>query len=289
MPAVYPGIIEAWNDPQMRHAMLIHFPVVLSAVALVFAVIAAVGKGPERAMRWTALAMYAALLLFTYMARESGEDAKEAIEGSVDEEAEEELEAHEDHGEDLWMWPLGIGILLGLSFVERRAVRLPAAWLAVGAGLLAADQIAHTADHGGRLVYTHGVAGPAGPDLGAILAAAAAEPAEDPRVAFFRSNVRPVLVHNCLRCHNPQRQKRSGGLNQTSIAGLLEGGYSGPAIVPGRPEESLLIEAVRWTDEDLQMPPGDEQLPAEAIAALEQWVADGAVWETFEYTPPARD
>ncbi len=82
--------------------------------------------------------------------------------------------------------------------------------------------------------------------------------------------------------------RRAGGLDQTTMAGLLTGGLSGPAIVPGRPDESLLIKAVRWVDEDLQMPMAEDKLADDRIAALEKWIADGAVWEPFEFTRPKK-
>lgn len=262
--------------------MFVHFPIVLSSVGLLLAVIAAIAGQRSPALRWTALGLYLALTLATYLARESGEDAEHAIEGSLSEEAEEELEAHEHHGEDLWLWPAGISILLGLSFARVRPLRLAAAWLAVGAGVLAADRIAHTAHHGGRLVYIHGAGTP--DNLAMLLAGMdGGDRPDDPRAAFFVEEVRPILVEHCMRCHNPSRLKRSGQLDQTNIAGILKGGVSGPAVLPGKPDESLLITAVRWEDPDLQMPAGKEKLADEQIAALEKWVEDGAVWVEFEW------
>src|SRR4051794_4385362 len=86
---------------------------------------------------------------------------------------------------------------------------------------------------------------------------------------FFENRIRPVLVHKCLSCHGQQTAEH--GLRLDSADALLKGGESGPAIVPGRADESLLITAVRRTRDDLQMPP-DEPLPAEVIADLGRWV-----------------
>ena len=134
-------------------------------------------------------------------------------------------------------------------------------------------------------MYEHGAVG--GADLAALITASpSGEPEADPRMAHFREQVMPILVEHCLRCHNPTRKKRSGGLDQTTMAGLLAGGYSGPAIVPGNPDESLLMMAVRWLDPDLQMPIMADKLPDEKISALETWIADGAVWESFAYPSP---
>jgi mono/diheme cytochrome c family protein len=102
----------------------------------------------------------------------------------------------------------------------------------------------------------------------------AASPAEQ----FYTQQVQPVLQENCFKCHSHSGDKIKGGLVLDSLDGLLTGGDSGPAIVPGDVEKSLLIKAVRYTDPDLQMPPKDKKLSAEQIAAIEQWVKDGAVW-----------
>jgi hypothetical protein len=90
---------------------------------------------------------------------------------------------------------------------------------------------------------------------------------------FFESKVRPLLLAKCVSCHGPEKHK--GGLRLDSRAGWAKGGDSGPAIVPGKPDESLLIKAIRYLDKDLQMPP-KEALTREEVAVLTRWVADGA-------------
>lgn len=93
-------------------------------------------------------------------------------------------------------------------------------------------------------------------------------------VEFFEAKVRPVLVNNCYRCHGPEKQK--GGLRVDSRDALLKGAESGPALVPGHPEKSLLIQAINHQG-DLKMPQ-DGKLPPEAIANLTEWVKAGAPW-----------
>ena len=282
------SFFDAWNDPQMRHAMVVHFPVVLSVVSLPMAVLAALwlGKDRGRVFQWITLAVYLALTVSLYVAGESGHDAEDAA-AAMTEAGEQELQEHEHHGHTLWQWPAVLCVVAGVGFLRVKPVRIGAAWLVVGGGLLVAERVAHTADHGGRLVYVHGAASRPGPGSGSINSPLAdGETAADPRISFFREQVRPVLVESCLRCHNPSRKRRAGELDQTTMAGMLAGGLGGPAIVPGRPEQSLLIKAVRWVDEDLQMPLHEDKLPDEQIAALEKWIADGAVWEAFSYTPP---
>ena len=93
---------------------------------------------------------------------------------------------------------------------------------------------------------------------------------------FFENKIRPLLADNCYKCHSTQAEKVKGGLLLDTREGALKGGETGPAVVPGDLEKSLLIKAVRYTDPDLQMPPKDKKLSDEQIANLEAWVKMGA-------------
>ncbi len=94
-------------------------------------------------------------------------------------------------------------------------------------------------------------------------------------IAFFESKVRPLLIKRCYECHSEEKGKRKGGLTLDVRAGWEAGGDSGPAIIPGKPEKSLLIEAIHHGDPDLAMPP-KEKLSDSEIAVLEEWVKMGA-------------
>ena len=96
-----------------------------------------------------------------------------------------------------------------------------------------------------------------------------------PEIAFFESKVRPILVERCYECHSAGAKKLRGGLLLDSREGWLKGGDTGPAIAPGQPEESLLVQAVRWDDPALQMPPKGK-LPDAEVAVLSDWVKRGA-------------
>jgi cytochrome c553 len=98
-----------------------------------------------------------------------------------------------------------------------------------------------------------------------------------PTSDFFEKRIRPVLAEKCYSCHSAQAKKLKASLLLDSRDGMLKGGETGPAISPGKPNQSLLIKAIRWTDKDLQMP-AKEQLPKDVIADFEQWVAAGAPW-----------
>src|SRR5215831_1146489 len=96
------------------------------------------------------------------------------------------------------------------------------------------------------------------------------------QLQFFENHIRPLLAENCYKCHSQQAEKVKGGLLLDTKEGVLKGGDTGPAIVPGDPEKSLLIKAIRYTNADLQMPPKGKKLPDTAIADLEAWVKMGA-------------
>src|SRR5947207_956968 len=98
--------------------------------------------------------------------------------------------------------------------------------------------------------------------LAGIFALALPAFAEVP-VDFFERKIRPVLIAECYKCHSAQAEKLKGGLHLDSREGMLKGGDSGhPAISPGNAEKSPLIEAIRYGNPDLQMPP-KKQLPRE--------------------------
>ncbi len=92
---------------------------------------------------------------------------------------------------------------------------------------------------------------------------------------FFERQVRPLLVEYCYECHSHEAEKLRGNLHLDSRPGWQEGGDSGPAIIPGDPEGSLLVHAIRYDDEDLEMPP-KQKLPQSAIDVLAKWIAIGA-------------
>ncbi|MBC8128598.1 MAG: PSD1 domain-containing protein [Gloeobacteraceae cyanobacterium ES-bin-144] len=105
----------------------------------------------------------------------------------------------------------------------------------------------------------------------------AGEPTPD-QLKFFETKIRPVLSKSCYKCHSEAEGKSKGGLTLDTKAGWQKGGESGAVLIPGKPDESLLIKAIRYLDEDTQMPPTSKggKLPPEQIADLEAWVKMGA-------------
>ena len=103
----------------------------------------------------------------------------------------------------------------------------------------------------------------------------AAEPGGTEGDRFFVEKIRPVLESECYRCHSATAEKVKGGLLLDSREGLLRGGDTGPAVVPGKGGEGLLLQAIRHED-GLEMPPKKPKLPASVIADFEKWVDGGA-------------
>src|SRR5690349_9652819 len=83
---------------------------------------------------------------------------------------------------------------------------------------------------------------------------ALAAPPTPEQLEYFEKEVRPVLANRCYECHSVEK-KTKGGLSLDTRESTLKGGDTGPALVPGEPDKSLLVDAVRWGNRDLQMPP----------------------------------
>jgi len=105
--------------------------------------------------------------------------------------------------------------------------------------------------------------------IGSTLVASAADLSEQ-----FETSIRPLLAKNCYACHT---QAKLGGLTINSREGLLKGGKSGPAIVPGSPDKSLLIQAINYSHPSIKMPPTG-QLSRGEIDLMIAWIKDGAFW-----------
>lgn len=102
------------------------------------------------------------------------------------------------------------------------------------------------------------------------------------QIEFFETKVRPLLAKHCYTCHSGKAKSLKGGLRLDGRKLLLKGGDSGPAVVPGKPQESLLVESVQW--ESLEMPP-KEKLSKNQIAVFVKWVEMGAPWPGDDVKP----
>ena len=105
-----------------------------------------------------------------------------------------------------------------------------------------------------------------------VATAYAATPAD---IEFFETRVRPILAEHCYACHGPEKQRSN--LRWDHIEFALTGGERGPALVPGDPAKSRMIEAISYANRDLRMPPTGK-LPEATIATLRDWIKRGAPW-----------
>ncbi len=112
-------------------------------------------------------------------------------------------------------------------------------------------------------------------------------PAAGARRIDFDREVRPILTTNCYACHGPSKQK--GGLRLDRRPAALKGGDSGPVIVPGNSEESLVVQLAAGLEQDRLMPPKGERLTADQVAILRAWIDQGAAWPGGESGDDARD
>ena len=106
--------------------------------------------------------------------------------------------------------------------------------------------------------------------------APAAQPISAADLQFFEARIRPVLADRCYKCHSRLADKIKGGLMLDTREGMLHGGDTGPAITPGRPKDSLIIDAISYRDADLQMPPKGERLTDQQVADITEWIRRGS-------------
>ncbi|MED5278383.1 MAG: DUF1549 domain-containing protein, partial [Verrucomicrobiota bacterium] len=112
--------------------------------------------------------------------------------------------------------------------------------------------------------------------FGAFIAVTANEPTPE-QVEFFENKIRPVLAQHCYKCHSTQSKKLKAELYLDNRERALQGGESGPSIIPGKADSSLLYRAVLYKEESLEMPP-TRKLPDAIIADFKRWIDMGAPW-----------
>jgi cytochrome c553 len=108
------------------------------------------------------------------------------------------------------------------------------------------------------------------------------------RAEFFEQRIRPVLVESCYECHSATSKKVKGGLRVDGRAALLKGGETGPAMVSGKADDSLLVAAISHKDKELAMPPKKPALPESVVADFRRWINEGAFWPGEETATAAK-
>lgn len=266
-------VLDVLSHPQALHAALVHAPVVLAMIGALLCMLVLATRGRHAWLRNGACICLALVLVSALGAARAGQSAF-GLMGDVSLAARETAAMHRWMGERVWILALlALGAALLARSTRPRAAMIGRIGAAAASGTLGAWVIL-TAHHGGTLVYKHGVGVPQ---------PIAVQPTQtpealpnDPRVVFFASEVRPLLTGKCMGCHGPDAYAASA-LSLTSPAGFLKGGTRGPAVVPGSPEMSLLIHAVR-AENMPRMPFNQPALTNDQIEILKRWIREGAVW-----------
>ena len=269
------SILEALRNDVTRHAMFVHFPIVLSIVTAILGVIAGCCGGRGQSVRWLAVVSAGALTVSAFFATGSGEDAHARMTRSHPAEAWELATDHEAMANRVWVLGAGATMLLVVGLHRKEPVRSGATWLGALTAIACAGWVMQVAHRGGQLVYAYGVGTPNPIMASDVDAPESIQP--DARLAHLRTSVMPIFESKCLRCHN--QAKARGGIDLTSISSILRTVRDGDrVVVPGDPEASIMMRAIRRERIDFEMPP-DEPLSADEITAIEQWIRSGAVWE----------
>lgn len=158
------SILESFNDPHARHAMIVHLPIAGSLLGLALLALLAAFRFKPVGLRVAVTAVYAAITVGAVLAADAGEAAEENVEHSVPaltSVEESALEAHEEAGEGAWVWLLAPAALSLGMFVPKKKLRVIAGGATLLAAAASAGWISWTGHLGGELVYTHGLGVPA--------------------------------------------------------------------------------------------------------------------------------
>lgn len=288
------AIFELLDNPQMVHAAVVHLPIALAVLGVPLVLVASLVSTKGDGTRWIGVLVYLALAAIAYGAVLTGQQAEAHAQAGVSEAASERVHEHEEMAEKAWGFGVATALLLALSTIANphgagrgKPLRKIFMVLAVAASLATAGWVGVTAHYGGTLVYEFGVGvnqesgeeasgSETGLHLGsldeftpAVLPYSEQEAAQ---VSFSR-DVAPILSERCGGCHGAETAR--AGLRLSSAQAILEGGASGPAILAGQPDKSLLVERIRGIAAP-KMPLGLDELSADELKTIHMWIAAGA-------------
>ena len=159
----YRHIVSAISDPQEFHAMVVHLPIALGMVGVLFAVLVAVTKGASPGIRWACVVLFGIGAVGGYLAEWAGGRAAEHAMNAgpmLSQAAQDVLHDHAEFGEKVWIFMAIAAVLAMATALKHRGLRLVAIILLLAASVFAAGWVACTADRGGTLVYQYGVGVP---------------------------------------------------------------------------------------------------------------------------------
>jgi len=308
-------ILDTLNNPSMVHAAIVHLPIALAAAGIPLVYLCAVVTRGSAVLRWVTVGCYVCLALTAFLAMQTGEGAMGMAPPQLPKEIWNEIQYHESLGEIVWILGAATAVFVALSAIKIRTIQLTMTTLAMLASLGTGVWVGVTGHHGGMLVYERGVGTPAMQFIGTNPDALRNDPPTnaaptpvDPasfesvveddglepkllpftlaeaRQVSYAEDVQPLLEEVCAECHRPRRTQSE--LNLTTVAGMLKGGEKlGPAIVPGNPDASTLVQYVRGELQP-QMPKDEFPLTDDELRTLRMWIAAGAIDDSEDAGAP---
>ena len=281
---------EIWPTPQMVHAIFIHFPVALGVLGVPLVFCCAFLMVERNTLRGVALAWYLSMAGLSFLAMITGEALVEHIPAGTSADALETLERHEEMAELVWAFALGTAVLLGLSLMKVRGLRVLLILLALLASLATGTWVGLVGHYGGTLVYVYGVGTPdahrepieepeaAPEEVDASAPASTGEPAEidwneAEEVSYIR-DIRPIFERSCVTCHGSENPRHDLDLSQVATM-KKSGREAGAGVVPGNPEASAVLRFIRG-ELTPRMPLGLPPLTEEEERLIRLWIAAGA-------------
>ncbi|MCC6794745.1 MAG: DUF1553 domain-containing protein [Candidatus Hydrogenedentes bacterium] len=320
------GLFDVFSNSSMLHAAVVHLPIVFVLIGVPLIYYLAVSQQRGEGLRWSVVAFYAITTVVAYISMLTGEGAMDRIPNDhrVSEEVWTLVGQHEEMGEKVWMMALGVALLLALSAIPVKVLRLTFVGAGMFAAIVLAVWVAVLGHFGGTLVYEHGIGTPHMGELVAVAEpiepvptepSAASQPSVEPTATIsestvapapvadeflparlpidleaakaisFTKDVLPILQEACEECHNPDKAK--GDFDATSVAAMLEGGKKGGVgFVPGKPDEGSLVKYIRGEMKP-QMPKGEDPLTEDQLHVIRQWIAAGAIDDSNGAPAPA--
>ena len=300
-------MLSILHKPSMLHSAVVHLPIALCTFGLGLLVLAAI-LYRNQTIRAVAAMTYGVAAAAAYVAAISGAGANAHVPVNIPAIVSDIRDDHMDMGVKIQYAAAVTGLLVLLSLARWHNVRIAFTLLAIVAGIGSAGLVAYTGHLGGKLVYEHGIGTPnaapapvaaaAAPDAagGVHPAPAPAAPAPDlvaiqpidlaaAKAVSYSKDIKPILNEYCMDCHDAA--DADGSFDVRTIAAMTKGGdKGGPGIVPGKPDESSVVQYIRG-EKLPRMPKKKPALSVENLHLIRQWIAAGAIDDSPGAAPVA--
>ena len=278
-----------WNNPPLWHAINVHLPLALGLLGVPLVCVVAIVRGRRPALRYGAILFYVALVGAAWFATWTGERAQERLPNVLPAGAWDQVNNHEWMARKLWIFAAATAVLLAMSAIPRRWARQAFATLAVVASVTTGTWVILTGHSGGVAVYQYGLGTGAmqQPPVARAPKPAKSTAATSTKAVSYVHDVKPILVARCVECHAGSEPK--GQLDLTTVAAMTRSGRkAGPGVVPGKPEESAVVQYIQGLREP-RMPKGRDALPAAELETLRAWIASGSTDDSATPASPQQE